>query len=455
MAVVNLIEGSSGSTYVTNSTITLVDNKAIDTLKCKVLPTLEVNINDEIKYYDENNIFIFGGYVKNISNGSMKALEVHDYGVQMIDRLINEVYRDMSPEAIIEDIINNKTDLTFNSNVTTNTTILKIVFKDLKIMDAIKQLTVLFGGNFRTDKNKNFYLETYSENLSNASLVEGRETNVSGWKINTDKQATKVIVKGAIVKTSTTEQITGTATEFTLTRKPNDVRVTVGGTELAQTVDGQIDGDYTVDIQKKKVKFNSAQTDPIFEYSYDSQIKVTAGNGDIQKEIVKTYIESMQEARSVARAYLSTYSEGVLSATFQTTTLDLTEFKPNYGIMVTDNVRTPNVNEMFYISKVVRKFPGTISVTVGEQEVNIFDWQKETQEKVKQLESKDDNADFIQVYEFIQDKLRVKFTLTITRAQYRSASTDNFTLNDPIRGMLNNATYLVKTSVGTGGWIDF
>ena len=452
MALINFREGSSGLTFVSSSNITLQDSKSIDVLKVEALPTVIADINDEVKYYDENNEYIFGGYIKAITNESTKSIEVHDYGVETIDRMVNEVYRNMSPEAIIEDIINTRTTLIFNSTVVTNQIISKIVFKDEKIIDALQQLIDLFDGNWRTDKNKNFYLELKAQVNSAATLVEGRELNTTGWKLNTDKQANKIIVKGATYRANTRQEITGTGTVFNLARQPNDLKVTVGGVELVQTVEGQIPGDYTVDVQNRQVTFNTSQTNPVFEYTYESQIKIEAGTGSIEKTIVKSYIEKPQEARNLARAYLATYQDGILSATFRTNTLDLTNYQPNYNIFVSDNVRTPNINQFFTISKVVRKYPGTIEVTVGEQEVNIFDWQKETQERVKQLEKKDDNSDFIQVYEFINDAMNVSVSLSIPRAQYREVAGNAGYYNT---GRTYNSGFRYNGGDDLGDWQDF
>ena len=104
---------------------------------------------------------------------------------------------------------------------------------------------------------------------------------------------------------------------------------------------------------------------------------------------------------------------------------------------MSDNVRTPNINDYFVISKVVRKFPGTISVSVGEQEVNIFDWQKETIDRVKQLETKDDNSDFIQIYEFINNDIKVTLKTEIADIKVRTYYADTFYLEENISGSRN------------------
>ena len=100
-----------------------------------------------------------------------------------------------------------------SSSINTGVTIEKLVIKGEKIIDAIKKVLDLFNGNWRTDKNKNFILEIANSETSTKTLTEGVEKNVSGWKLNTDKQANKVIIKGANYKARTTEQITGTNTE--------------------------------------------------------------------------------------------------------------------------------------------------------------------------------------------------------------------------------------------------
>jgi len=455
MALFSFTENSTGDTAVFKSTLIFQDSKAVNVLKLTIKPTLNISIGDEVKFNDYKGVYIFGGIVKNISVGKTKELEVFDYSSVFLDTLINNVYRDLTPEAIISQIISSYTSFTFNSNITTTNILKKLVLKDEKLIDVLKMLSDLLAAEFYVDKNKNFFLELNSEKDSGLAITEGIDMNVSGWKYNTDKQAGQVVVKGGKTSTRTQEAKQGTNTIWTLAREPRDLKCWAALSPdvfFIENVEGKIDGNYSIDVQKKEVTFLTAVTDPVFEYSYDSQIKVTAGNGSVQKEIVKTYIETLQEARTLARNYLSKYEFGTLSAVFRVNSMDIEAYRPNQKIFVTDNFFTPNVSQYFQISKVVRKSNGVMEVTVGEVEANLFDWQKESQERIKQLELVNDNSDFIQIYEFIRDGVLVKVTVTFPRRQYRTI----------VAGALfwdsrnwDTANWNSPTSANLGIWKDF
>lgn len=428
MALVEFQEGigtGGARKVIIRRKITRTAKDFIDKLEIDTEPNHGAIEGDEIKLYDKNNNYLSGGILKSIKDTNyFKTLVVRDYSTELIETLVNNVYRNMSPEAIIEDIIDNETSLTFNSTVSSGIIIPKIVFNQEYAKDVIMKLLEYFKGSFRTDKNKNFYLEIKQQTTSTQALVNGVDINTSGWKVNTDRQVNKVIVIGALVFSNTTDQLSGTGTEFFLTYKPRDLRITVAGVEKIQTVEGQIAGDYTVDVEAKKITFNSSVTDPFAVYSYQTQIVVEVGDGLPQKKISRNYIETSNEAERIGEEYLAAFSDGVLVSTWKPLNQNFEDFVPNNSLRVIDNLSLPNIDNFFVINKVVSNYPGFLEIEVGEREPDIFDWQKETQERIKELEKRDQNSDFVRKSVFIQQGLKITQNIIFDQYQQRQIPAD-------------------------------
>ena len=378
-----------------------------------------ITLDSTAEYLDSDGNTLIEGRMKVVkelvkdpnSDNRIYEIAIYDYGHNLIDENLNDVYRSVTVEDLIEDIVE-LYSLTFVNDLATASgiTITKKVYKDIKPIDAVNELCKTIGAAWYVD-NLNFHLFRRGEGVSSINL-DSEWNNQKGWKDDTSKKATKVIVKGATILQRTTETVTGTGTEFTLARSPEDVQIT----GFEQTTES-IDGDYEVDKQNKKVTFDATQTDPVINYSYYSQIRVEVGTGDVVKTLVKTYVESNIEARSLGRKYLAVYSDGVQSSVFNNVDvfgLDIRELICGEKINVVDSSDSNRDGE-YVISKIIRKFPQKTEVTIGEDVEDIFDWQSESKDRIKQLEAKDSNDDYIQIDSFSTGTLTPKITGVITK----------------------------------------
>lgn len=435
-------------TNVIRSKIIKEHRQGIDVLTLTVSPAQTIEVGDVITLVDIFANTVFKGIVQDIQIGGVKTAKIYDYGVQLMDLNLNTIYNSQSPEAIITDIVDNNTGMTYTSSISSGTTIDKWVIKDKRAWDVIVELSEILNANFRVDKDLNFHLELRGENNSSQSLTSSSDAIKGEWKQDSSQMVNSIILIGDNQVFEKTQLFSGdgSTTEFTLNEIPIDVKVEHPvGTELDGFVQDFGTGDFQVDRENKKIIFDTAPASgsnniKVF-YTYSVPIKVSATNptsiatyGKKSKRINKPYINSFDEARSFANYYLEIYSEPLLSSQWILgDPQNWGSYTPNEIINVVDGIRS--VTGDFIIEKIERTYPGTVVVSIGEQQDDLFNWQKETQFRVKQLEERDDNSDIIQEYQNLLQNIEVLLQVRITSFKQRNKGTC-FYLNDDDNGLL-------------------
>lgn len=458
-------ENSTENINVSQSQITYKNNTCSN-VKFHVGITGTISLDQTAQYLDESGNVIIEGKIKVLKeivkdlNSERRIYEVQlfDYGYNLIDGVVNNVYRSLTVEGIIEAVVE-ANGLTFVNDLPTASgiTIAKRVYRDLRPVEVVNDLCETLGASWRVAGTE-FHLYRQGDyactNVINES--EGWK-NKEGWKDDTNKKATKVIVVGANIMQRTSETLTGTGTEFYTSWIPENIKIS----GLVQTT-SNIAGDFTVDAQNKKITFNTSKTNPVVEYSYKSQVRAEVGEGSIIKTLKKSYIETFSEARKLGRKYLELYKDGIQNAVWQSNDiygLDVRDLKCGYKINVTNRNNTPR-NGQYIISQVVRKYPQGTEVTVGEDETSIFDWQVESKDRIKQLESQDNNSEFIQLDVPKSGKVKVnisgeltKLTIVENTGDILWASDDTLSNNADLigeygDGTITNAVYSSDAAVG-------
>jgi len=410
-------------------------------------------LDDDIEFYDSTTTLKFKGKITKIDeNLTIFNIEVKDLGNELTNTRFTEVYRNQSPEAIIEDIITNKTSLTFSSTVSTGLTIPKRAFRDELEIDAIKEMMESFNGTFSVDKTGVFTLIRKQDTI-NVNQINTNSGDVlqKTWKNDSNKKYTKIIVQGATIDQRTIDDTnSGSFSQVTLAQPPKNIQVTNSvGTILTQTT-SNINGDYDVDIQAKTIDFSPNQTDPVIDYTFESQIKVEIGSGSTLI-LVKSYIESENEALDLALSALDLYKDGIQTSQWlKTDGTDLEDYMVGESIPVTDS--NNNILGDFQISEVKFEYPDKLFLTVGEDEDGIFNWQKETQQRIKELEQKDQSSEFITLFDFLTNLVNVEVTSTIEGLVVRTYDADTFYLEEDGSGtrnqMLEDGTGPVMREMG-------
>lgn len=401
----------------------LIDKEnSSSSIKFKIGMEDPVVINSTAEYYDSNDNLLLSGKIKKAkelskdpnSDAVIYELTIFDNGYDLVDGNLNEVFRNKTPEEIIDEVVVG-VGLSFVDQLpsASGITIPKKVYQDRDPIEAINELCDTLGANWRVE-GTTFYLFRRGYTLS-SETIDGTSNwllSKDGWIDNTDKQANTVIVKGAIITQRTKETLSGTGTVFTLARTPIDIEFD----GLTQTTEN-IDGDYTVDKQAKEVTFNTSKTDPEAFYSYESRVRAQVGNGDPIKVINRSYIEDRIEARKLGRKYIEIFGDGIQSSKWLSKdmySLDLNNFIVGDKIPVINKLNTDRDGQ-YVITKIVRKYPRQNEITVGEDETSIYNWQSESKDRIKQLEERDQNSDFVQLDVFQTGKVQIKLTAALTK----------------------------------------
>lgn len=415
-----------------------------------------VSIGDEIKlgYYDSTDTLVveFAGYVTSKSKNELLDCEAESYLNILTREIALEQYQDKTPEYIAEDLINKYTDLTYASTESSGITLSKFNIHDELLIDAFKRLIELTDWQLRDDNNKNVYFESKGTTRFNTTLTVGSNCYLnSTWKENPNRIINKVVLEGGKATFNKEETFTASAsqTTFTLSYEPSsNVRVTVDGTEQKGGLEGKTSNDdYEINEENKQIIFNTGLTggeEVIITYEYSVPIKITYEdedsienyNGTFAKKIQKKAIRTMSDARRYVQKILST---------FGTPTKEAQLIVPYSSSITVGNlvkiVDTFNdIDEDLVVSKIsINYSEGTKQITVGTPALDILNWHRNIDERLKNLETSKDNADILQKYLQITDKLGIEIVRSLLTIKSRTIG-NTFYLDHSVNSLLDDTS---------------
>jgi hypothetical protein len=440
--MVTSITLQEGVDNIASSTITKEDKTNTDTLKVSMSESFNVGIGDTITYKDINGVTIFKGIVQTYKVGNgQNEVTVYDLGAELLERTVNQIFTNQSPEDIISTVITNYTSLTYVSTITSGTTISSYVAKDKRAFDVVTELAEILSANFFVDVSGNFKLELEGINFSSKAISSDFYNLTSNWEYDITQQVNSCTVVGDRLVQNKTETFSGdgSTTVFSLSEIPNTIKVTISGVEQTAYVPGNSTGDYVLDKENKTITFDTApasgSNNITAEYEFEIPIKIRRRDGasialygQKDKTYNKPYIKSRDEARSYASFILSTFSNPLQRSSWSPTSSsdyeDFLLYLPNDVINVNDKLN--NITGDFIIRKVERKYPGNLDITVGSPLDDFTFWAKEIQQKVKQLEEANDNSTILNEDEFIEENLSLTFKTGIIGYYRQDVGTAGF-----------------------------
>jgi len=210
MTLFEFISGSAKNGKLTSFAGKIVKNdpKKPNMLKFGALPN-DYNLGDEVKYYDGNEVYIFGGKIERINESTgVTFLEVADYSIVASQTPINEVYENQTIGAILTDLITEYTDWTITSINIPAVTIKRIVYNEEWLSVAINKLLELVNGSYEINKDNQIRIFVNSAVISAGVIDDTVDVLDGAWEIDNQKRAEKVILRGAIIDQRTTETLT-------------------------------------------------------------------------------------------------------------------------------------------------------------------------------------------------------------------------------------------------------
>jgi len=378
------------------------------------------------------------------------------YGYNLNNIHVTKVYDDKSPEYIVEDLITNYTTFTFASSNSSGVTIEKYIVDDY-IYKVIDEMCKLLDWQFRTDIDKNSYFEPSGDIDNGVTLTTGTDVRIKKW-LYEEPTFNKVKVKGDYAEYQHTQTFSGdtSTVEFSTTYKPvGNATVSIGGSTKTPG-DKEGDADYYIYRENKLLVFTTAPgsgTDNISTtYSYQVPVIVETEDedsvvtyGERHKEIDAPFIKTFADARRYANELLNVYGDGTVQATVVKPGIDTTLTQ---GELITLADTERSITEEVTINEIIYKYPeNETELKVGSYDFIVFDWQKEVQERIKQLEKRMSNEELIMQHRLLKDNLSVSLTMEHTdkwRNIYNGTA-DSFILGHATNGKLG-----VQTGVGGG-----
>lgn len=334
---------------------------------------------------------IFSARVQRIERPDQWKITAYSDGYELMGLWVEKVYTTTSPEAIVADIIGMTQNLTYASTATSGFTITEYKAREYAI-DTIKTMMDLLQWQIRIDSSGNFYFEPKGNIDSGVTFTNGENIQVLSWDDDPTEMMNKIKVIGGFENFATQETITATGTEFTLSNKPvGAMRATISGTE-------QDPDTYTVDAENKKITFTGSKTNPTFYYTYARPVVVSNQDDEsinqyteIYKEVPAPWLNSLSDARKYVQNLLDVYSRPFQKVQGMTGGLN---FDVEVGEIVTviDTIR--NRSGQFIITKITYDFASlSTRLSLGPRDFVLFDWQRETESRIKKLEQRSTNQD--------------------------------------------------------------
>lgn len=435
-----------------------VGSSEIDTTKMTLSRTHKdlFSIGDDVSigYHDELDAFVadFNGDIVKEASHEELALTMESYAGRIWrTEYLTEVHISKTLEWIVEWLITTYTTLTYAGTASTGITLDRFVINNETVGEAIVRIMKDLDWQIRVDNDKNFYFEPKGATAASVSLVLGTNAFMeSNWMENPNRLANSCTVIGDKAKFNTNETTASAAvaqTEFVVTYKiTGNVRVTVDGTEKIGGQSGSTGTfDYSVDKEQKTITFQAAMSGGeavVIYYEYELPIKIRARNeasiasyGVFPKKITDDTLKTTNDARKLAKKIVSVLGTPARSGGLLVNWDENIDVGETVQVVDTFN----SIDETFVVVNSVRKYPeGSKKIFVGTEEINIFDINKDLNDRIKKLESKQDNSDIVQRYITSTENINTKVTPGRRRTRTRSVAGDTLIWNNTDFGTWNS-----------------
>lgn len=341
---------------------------------------------------------IFSARIIDLIEKDLWRIKVLTNGYELMNRKVENVYENQSPESIVQDVVDNNTEnLTYVSGPASGFTITRYIANAYAI-DVIRDMMDLLQWQFKVDENDNAFFEPEGNTDTGRIFTHGSNINISEWEEDKHNLINHVKVIGGFENFSTNEQSGSAGTTFILAHKPTGV-MKIGSAVPSGSAEVPPE-DYTVIAEERKVIFDTAHDNPLFFYSFDRPVIVEnqddssiTTNEEVFKEIQAPFLDNFADARKYSQNILDVRSEGDLKALGEEPQLN---FDSQVGEIVNliDDVRSKE--ERMVIKKITIKAESNETIyEFGSREFVFFDWQREVQERIKKIERRFLNEDEI------------------------------------------------------------
>lgn len=410
------------------------------------------DIGDDVSigYHNESDVFVaeFNGDItgKQVNEELVMTVESYDGRVYRTE-YITSIYEDKTIEFIVEDLITTYTDLTYASSNVTGVTLERFVINTETVGDVLTRILKDLNWQTRTDNDENFYFEPSGDIASSVVLQNGLNAFLQGeWKKSPNRLTNSCTVIGDKATFNSNESFTASAsqTDFIVVYKIiGNVRVTVDGTEqLGGQPGGTGTFDYSVDKEQKTIIFESGLTGGeavVIAYEYELPIKIRATNdesialyGTFPRKITDNTLKTTSDARKLAKTIVSLYGSPVTSGSLTVSWDENIDVGQTVQIIDSFN----NIDQSFVVVDMVKNYPsGDRVISVGIEEFMSLDMNKDVNDRIKRLETKQDNTDIVQGYKAIKENINAVVKQGRIRVRKRSIAGDTMIWGNELTGI--------------------
>lgn len=381
---------------------------------------------------------IFGGRIVTINEGPLSNAEgviyditCADYSFDLDSKLVSSTYTNQTVAQIIADILSNYATGFTGTNVMCDIPVVKMVFNQVPVSQALKRLADYVKFDWYVDPAKDVHFFSKYVNLAPYNLTDtsGNFINKSlQTKLDGTQIANQVKVRGGLYNAATfsdTRTIKGSTTKsITLPYQFANLAVTLNTVSQTLGIDGLTDPT-TVQVlynyNDAMIKFPSALSDgDVVGFSGNPKVRVLAIASDaasiasygIREKILQDdTIDDIDTARRRAIAELATYKDQLSEGSFDTYTAGL---RAGMLINVTSAIRSQDID---FLIKSVKYIPRTSTTFYYRVEVVSVRSYTLTDILSKLLQPKDIQADDSEVSEVIKTDIgEITITETITNS---------------------------------------
>lgn len=422
-------------------------SRLVDRLKIKTGRNDDLKIGDELAVYDskDNDRKVFGGYITSRDEtDGLWDLEVDEYVKETVDKKVKRVYRDVAPEDILQDLIDNETSLQFFAPVSSDFVISKYLIEG-KIETAIKDMTDLLDWQARTEPNREFYFEPRGRIDSNQTFTHASNAVVTSKKTKDSKFINTVELRAGRTNYERSNNFSGdgSTVEFELTEVPTgSVRVSVDGTDQEGAIaeDLQSGDDFYIDTETPALIFASAPSSGAnidIDYTYEVPILVEAeapeaqidpAEREISETIKRKWLKNFEDAREYAKNYVENHSQLIGDVKLYSNYDN--DIPVGYLGEIIDNNKS--IDDKFVIERKTIHHTGQMDLKAGSQEFNAIEWRNQVQRKLKELEQEKTTNKVLTKYFSLDNNLDIDIQTSISIKQREI--NDTFIIGHPVNG---------------------
>ena len=344
---------------------------------------------------------------------------------------------------MVENLITNKTNLTYQTDSGASGITLKQYVADGKLIDILKDLASMTNRIFYTTGSKLLVFDDVNFNDLDLVLQHGKSVTISEDGFDDTEIVNDLTILGQNLQYTTKDTFSGNnnTTSFLLTNNPVVVKVEVGGAEKTPEID------YELDTMNRTVIFTTApatgSNNISINYTYEKPLYIRGTKQDSidtygihAKKLNLPWISTREDGVRFVQAYLNRYKD--ISQKVKVTSGKLfNSLQENDIIHLTNTIK--GIDGDFLIKSISWTYPKLETrIEVGEYYFDFFEYDKEIVAKIHDLESTVTRVKDVREYESPEEVIAIVNDIKIKLENFKLTESLSMTTTTNIYDKQNN-----------------